>query len=546
MAPSFESNSFEHPSFERMWGDFEWAKELLPEPREATPEQIQKSKEHNTLANRLYQQNSITEALLRSNFEEGFSKNLDVIWRTGDISFLTWDEGKNINISIHSKEGVPEKKIDERISEPLKPREITLPQTEKQTKNPDTLGEKEKLTTYAELSDLAYVDFISVPDPKDLTKTSQKISKVHLDPLAFPNFKMIAEGKIPEKPTEDERIIMTYLDTHKNDINNPVEQWIRRAKNDRKIAPDIADLLRLASGWSKQYQNTIQYAGLDEKYQTTMIDTNPNLPSVSKIPSSEIMTEGGSRMIDAMEHLRTIKEKQASTTLDMIRGKGFEIVDYFPNEINKDKTSSGFGAICLKDKMGNMHFAIRWTELTDWGDIVADMRLAMKHVPENQTQDLITFFERNLKDLPKDQKVSITGHSLWGALTQIASVMYAERVGESYTFNSPGAKKLNINPEGKSEIIRWKFEKFRDFEYNGGNEWSVESRITNARWAEWPSIISNLGEDIGNYEILLKSLKSHSITEVIRYINELKEGSLELQRHYVWPDKKEETSTPSF
>jgi hypothetical protein len=123
---------------------------------------------------------------------------------------------------------------------------------EKQSKNPDTPEEKEKLTTYAELSDLAYVDFVSIPDSQDLTKTTERVSKVHLDPLSFPNFKMIAEGKIPEKPTEDERIIMTYLDSHRmDDRNNPTEQGILRARNDREnereISSDVADLLRIAS-----------------------------------------------------------------------------------------------------------------------------------------------------------------------------------------------------------------------------------------------------------------------------------------------------------
>ena len=538
MASSLESNSFEHPSFERMWGDFEWAKEPLQKLREATPEQIQKSKEYNTLANRLYQQNSATEALLRSHFEEGFSKNLDIIWRTGEMIDFSWDKEKSLHIQPKENPKLPEvNRIPEKIHARI----------EKQPKNPDTPEEKEKLTTYAELSDLAYVDFVSVPDPQDLTKATEHISSVRLDPLSFPNFKMIAEGKIPEKPTEDERIIMAYLDSHKIDNrNNPTEQGILRARNDREdgreISSDVADLLRIASLQRKgQNKETIQYVSLDGKYQTTMVDVNPNLPPTTPKLSDTLNTgaERTSRMVDAMEHLRTIKEKQASATLDTIRGKGFEILDYFPNETNKDKASSGFGAICLKDKAGNISFAIRWTELTDWGDIVADGRLAMKHVPENQTQDMITFFERNLKNLKEGQKVNITGHSLWGALTQIASVMYAERVSESYTFNSPWAKKLNINPEGKSDIMRWKFEKFRDFEYNGGNEWSVESRITNARGIKWPSIIANLGEDIGDYEIKLESLKSHSITEVIRYINELKEGSPELQRHYVVPDKEE-------
>lgn len=91
-----------------------------------------------------------------------------------------------------------------------------------------------------------------------------------------------------------------------------------------------------------------------------MIDANPNLPpTTSKLPNTTDAIERTSRMVDAMEHLRTIKEKQASATLDTIRNKGFEIVDYFPNETNKDKASSGFGAICLKDKEGNISFAIR-------------------------------------------------------------------------------------------------------------------------------------------------------------------------------------------
>lgn len=524
-----------------MWGNFEWAKEPLPELREATPEQIQKNREYNTLANRLYQKNSAMEALIRSNFEEGFNRNLDMIWRTGDISLLQWEAMVQSNTmkenpKLSKVSGTPEK-IHARI--------------EKQPKNLDTPEEKEKLTTYAELSDLAYVDFISVPDPKDLTKTTERISSVRLDPLSFPNFKMITEGSIPEKPTEDEKIIMTYLDSRRMDEkNNPTEQGILRVRNDKKVAPDIADLLRLASWWPKQQnKEKIQYASLDGKYQTTMIDVNQNLPPVSKLPSIQdiqTMTYRDSQIVDAMEHLRTIRAKQSSETLKIItEKKGYTIVDYFPNEMKKDKTSSGFGAICLEDKEGNISFAIRWTELTDWGDIIADGRLAMKHIPENQTQDLIAFFERNMEKLEEGQKVNITGHSLGGVLTQIASVMYAERVEESYTFNSPWAKKLKINPEWQSDIIRQKFEKFKVFEYNRGNEWSVENRMTNVSGIKWPSIISNLGEDIGDYEILLKKLESHSITRAVEYI-ENDATNEELQRHYVWPDKKEETTKPSF
>lgn len=525
MVRSPEYNSFEYPSFERMWGNFEWAKEPLPELREATPEQIQKSKEHNTLANRLYQKNSATESLLRSHFEEGFNKNLDTIWRTGEMMIdFSWDKEKSPR--IQSKEIPKELEV---ATSPEKPQM----KIEKQSKNPDALGEKEKLITYAKLSDLAYVDFVSVPDPKDLTKTIEKISRVHLDPLAFPNFQAIVEGRIPKDPTEDERIFISYLDTHKNNNrDNWFEWWILRTRNDRKVAPDIADLLRIAAGprWTET-----KYASLDEKYRNTIIDSVPNLSFPQETGNIPPSPDVNIHMVDAMEHLRTIKEKQASETLNEIREKGFEIVDYFPNETNTDKTSSWFGAICLKDKAGNMHFAIRWTELSDWWDIVADMRLAMKHVPENQTQDLITFFERNLKNLPEWQKINIAGHSLGWALAQIASVMYPERTNESYTFNSPGAKNLSIDPKGKPEAIRQKFEKFRDFEYNKEKD-TVEDRMTNVKGMKWPSIISNLWEDIGNYEIKLEKLSSHSITKLVEYI-EKEATNEELERKYM--QKKE-------
>lgn len=532
MVRSPEYNSFEHPSFERMWGDFEWAKEPLLELREATPEQIQKNKEHNTLANRLYKQNSVTEARLRFGFEESFNKNLDTIWRTGEMIDFSWDKEKSPR--IQPKE-TP--KDQEAVTSPEDP----LMKAEKQSKNPDALGEKEKIIIYAKLSDLAYVDFISIPDPKDLTKTTEKISMVHLDPLAFPNFQAIAEGHIPKYPTEDEKVIISYLDTHKNNNrDNWFEWWILRARNDRKVAPDIADLLRISAGprWIET-----KYASLDEKYRNTIIDSVPNLSFPKETGNIPISSDANRPMVDAMEHLRTIKEKQASETLNEIRGKGFEIVDYFPNETSKDSSFSGFGAICLKDKEGNMHFAIRWTDVIAWvipdpRDAAADAKLALWQVPENQTKDLVTFFERNLKNIPEDQKVSITGHSLGWALWQIASVMYAERVSESYTFNSPWAKKLSINPSDKSDIIRQKFEKFRDFEYNGGNESSVENRMTNVKGIKWPSFIVDLWVDIGNYEIKLESLESHSITKVIEYINALEEGNDELVKKYVGERKK--------
>jgi len=99
----------------------------------------------------------------------------------------------------------------------MKTTEKTHNRFEEQIKNSNTLENQKKLTTYAELSDLAYVDFVTVQDESNPSKSVQKISKVYIDPLSFPNFKMIAEGKRPDNPTEDEEIILSYLRDHKND-----------------------------------------------------------------------------------------------------------------------------------------------------------------------------------------------------------------------------------------------------------------------------------------------------------------------------------------
>lgn len=56
--------------------------------------------------------------------------------------------------------------------------------------------------------------------------------------------------------------------------------------------------------------------------------------------------------------------------------------------------------------------------------------------------------------------------------------MYDERVEESYTYNSPGAKKLAVNPKLQPDEMRPKFEKYANFGYTNDSA-SVENRIVN-------------------------------------------------------------------
>lgn len=58
-------------------------------------------------------------------------------------------------------------------------------------------------------------------------------------------------------------------------------------------------------------------------------------------------------------------------------------------------------------------------------------------------------------------------------------MMYGDRIEESYTFNSPGAKGLKTDTKSQPEAVRARFEKYAEFGYDKGNPASVENRIVN-------------------------------------------------------------------
>jgi hypothetical protein len=186
------------------------------------------------------------------------------------------------------------------------------------------------------------------------------------------------------------------------------------------------------------------------------------------------------------------------------------VIDYFPNETQNEKSKSWFWAVIL-EKDGHKYLAIRWTEwLSDWKDLYADAQMLFWKIPEAQAKEMAEFIKRTIKPW---EKFSIVWHSLWWALSQIATSMYAEQIEETYTFNSPWAKELKI-----SQDSLLKFAKFKDFVHNKDRKetWDL---ITNVSWRKWLNIISDLWEDIWTYKIELKWLSSHSISEMIEYVN---------------------------
>lgn len=161
----------------------------------------------------------------------------------------------------------------------------------------------------------------------------------------------------------------------------------------------------------------------------------------------------------------TIETKYYAFLADMVyidRGKGvsftapdgrkFEVVDFYSNGLD---SSGYYGAIYEDVSTGELIVAHRGTEGdAEWGvkvkDLIADAQMAMNQV--NQQLSGAEFMVRQALELASSRgtTVSVTGHSLGGALTQITAYNHG-LYGE--TFNAYGASSENGIPEGGVQVI---------------------------------------------------------------------------------------------
>ena len=181
-------------------------------------------------------------------------------------------------------------------------------------KAPESSEDREKVATYGNLADLAYVDFSRVPSEEwktDGSKTNElKVNNVQLDPLSFPNIRSI--DRTTTGLTENEQELAKFLNDH------PLEEfaWDLQLLNTMPVSRDVSELLYIASekkfdatgiemrmamrngnspqdfGTSKgivtdknTHEFSRQYASLDPKFRSTMTDIEGNifqLPPVEK------------------------------------------------------------------------------------------------------------------------------------------------------------------------------------------------------------------------------------------------------------------------
>lgn len=350
--------------------------------------------------------------------------------------------------------------------------------------------EKEKLMTYSKLADLSYIHLKTNNDknPKD----NFDFLSVSLDPASFQNLNKLFDNPNLATLTKEELFLYDYINQNKD------KQFTDRVV----LNNETKEILKMA--WFQEQLLAVN----DDKYRNVISDIEPRDYYDWREAEKRFLLEHW------LHQLIIKKEKEAKQNFENLK-QDFKVLDYFPNETQNEESKSWFWAILL-EKDGHKYLAIRWTEwLSDWKDLYADAQMLFWKIPEAQAKEMTYFIKRTIKPW---EKFSIVWHSLWWALSQMATSMYLGQVKETYTFNSPWVKDLKISEKSLSE-----FAKFKDFVHNKDRKetWDL---ITNVSWRKWLNIISDLWVDIWTYKIELKWLSSHSISELTEYISTTKEA----------------------
>ena len=182
---------------------------------------------------------------------------------------------------------------------------------------------------------------------------------------------------------------------------------------------------------------------------------------------------------------------------------------------------SGFSATLFSYKENGVKkyvFAIRGTDQISLGspqDLGDDLwnGLMFGKVPE-QFEDMVDFYTalKSSGALPAGTSISVTGHSLGGPLAQMFTAAFKDEVSHTYTYNAPGAKDLALPT--LHETLDGNYLRLDDLLYVpvsaeagdayyafDANRNQVDGKVVNIQAVDGPSVISDLGTDIGSTRV---------------------------------------------
>lgn len=413
---------------------------------------------------------------------------------------------------------------------------------------PKSVETKEKLIDYWILSNLAYAKFDKIDATKRISLENLKPREVSLDLLwiDFTKFEVkdwILIRQEWKSLNHDEESLLSYLSKQDNyNINDfriteddyNINDFFKVAEHqNNKEKTEIASLISKTTyaNIPKNIYNKINYPQYSEIISDWWIGnfkiTDPKLlDQQRKINENIEFIEKNKKVISKwLIELREDKKSEymIQWTSFKEKYKDVKILSYYPE--NKEEEKSWFQCV-LFEKWWKKILSIAWTQITDFWDIKADFSLLRWKLPERQTKSLIDFFNKN--NITKNDNLVIVWHSLWWALSQVATSIYwpwkddkspkdSYNILEAYTFNSPWVRDVSVTEwKDLDENYKKEFEKFTKNRLND----IIEEKITNVKWTKWLSLIAGLWNDIGFYEINLKNFSSHSIVELINYLKD--------------------------
>jgi esterase/lipase len=212
--------------------------------------------------------------------------------------------------------------------------------------------------------------------------------------------------------------------------------------------------------------------------------------------------------------------------------------EYF-QEKGDNSESSGFKAALLKGSDGEYILTIAGTD-PDLGDLFSDINLIQEKIVA-QFEYLVEYVNYVKSIIPEGQQITVSGHSLGGALAQMATATFPDLIKQTYTYNSPGAKNLDI-PEiyeengvyfrkdyenifgveklVTTEITKDLYDAYNFYKNNNSLE-NVNQKVINIRGEDaFGAGITELGEDIGsdgieffiNTDNALVNVPAHSVS----------------------------------